>query len=209
MGLKQAFNLITRLHSRAATLKRFGSPDIYSPIRITPSNFFRYLEGPGNTVIHGREFIIPVDSMKGHVTQLITFGELPTQGAFLLTYGVTDTAEINFDDNAAAVQVALRAITGLEDITVSGNFTDGFLVTFIGLDEPTLLASELGATPLADADDEEVEITVAVSTSVPWSPLVKRGDKIDDSVYGSIAIDEIVEMVDFGGAVMGFRVRCE
>ncbi len=207
--LKQAFNAISRLHSRAATLRRFGTPDIYSPVRITPSNYFRFLDGPSQTVIHGREFILPIDSMLGHSTQSITFGTSPTQGGFILTYATHDSTPILYSDNAAAVQVALRAITGLEYVTVTGDFTVGFLVTLIGVENASPLTSSLDTPPLADVDDEEVVITIGVYSSTPWSPIIKRGDKIIDSVYGSMAIDEIVEMVDIGGAIMGFRCRME
>ena len=61
--LRQAFNALTRLHSKAATLKRLGSPDVSTAVRITPANFFRFIEGPSQTVIHGREYIIPLDSI--------------------------------------------------------------------------------------------------------------------------------------------------
>lgn len=104
--LRQAFNAITRIHSRAAQIKRLGSPDTFTPCRLTPSNYFRFLEGPSHTVIRGREFIIPIDS---------------TNGLF-----------------------------------------------------------------------------------VP-----RRGDKIIDPVYGTLTIDEVIEMVDLGGAIMGLRVRSE
>lgn len=203
MSLKQAFNAITRLHSRAATFKRPGNPDIFSPSRITPSNYFRYLEGPSQTVIHGREFVVPIDTLTGQATQLITFSSVPTSGGFILTYDGDDTAVIAWDDVAADVQTALQAITPLAGVTVTGNYTNGFLVTFGGVESPLLLSSSLDVTPL------NATITIAVSDNVLWSPRIKRGDKIVDSIYGSMAIDEIIEMVDIGGAVMGFRVRCE
>lgn len=61
--LRQAFNALSRVHSRAAELKRFGTPDVTTACRITPSNYFRFLEGPSSTTIHGREFVIPLDSI--------------------------------------------------------------------------------------------------------------------------------------------------
>lgn len=207
--IKQAFNTLARLHSRPATLKRFGTPDIYSPIRITPSNYFRFLEGPGSTTIHGREFVIPVSTMLGNATQLITFGEAPVAGDYILTYDSVDSAEIAFNDNAAAVQSKLRAVTGLSYVTVTGNLSDGFLVTFVGVDSPETLIPSMGVTPLTDVNDEEVEITVAQSDYVAWDDKIKRGDKIVDSIFGSIAVDEIIEINDLGGGIMGYRVRCE
>lgn len=203
MFLKEAFNIMTRLHSRAATLKRLGSPDIYSPVRITPSNYFRFLEGPSATVIHGREFILPVDTMTGHVTKLISFATAPTTGQYYLNYNATSSTEIQFDDSAATIQTILRVIPALANVLVTGDVTTGFLVTFVGIQTPASLVSFTVLLPIDSA------ISIAPSTSVLWSPVIKRADKIIDSVYGSMAIDEIVEMVDIGGDIMGFRVRME
>lgn len=107
--LRQAFNALARVHSRAVTLKRLGSPDLTTACRITPSNYFRFLEGPSSSTIHGREFIIPVDSI---------------------------------------------------------------------------------ATPFP-------------------APIIKRTDKIIHDLYGHLAIDEVIEMVDIGGAVIAYRVRTD
>ena len=71
----------------------------------------------------------------------------------------------------------------------------------IGLDEPDLLTVipvGLDSTP-----------TIASTTGTPWDTILKRGDKIVDSVFGSMAISEIVEMPDFGGDVMAYRLRVE
>lgn len=106
--LEQAFNSLFVLHSRPATLRRLGSPNVDRSCRIMPSNYFRFLEGPSHTVSRGREFIISVKSI------------------------------IN-----------------------------------------------------------------------PLTPMIKRGDRVVDEIYGSLSIDEIIEMVDIGGAVMAFRVRTE
>lgn len=59
MSLKDAFNSVIKLRERAVTLTRPGTPTntVYN-IRIAPSNYQRKLEGPSETVIKGREFII-------------------------------------------------------------------------------------------------------------------------------------------------------
>jgi hypothetical protein len=110
--LKQAFNAVTKIHSRKAVLTRFGVTDTdadqLTELRITPSNYFRNLEGPSATIIRGREFIIPVDSIVNK-----------------------------------------------------------------------------------------------------FSPVLKRGDKIEDELVGSMALDEITEMHDLGGSILGYRVRVE
>lgn len=199
--LKTAFNMLTRIHSRAATMRRPGNPDIFSPVRITPSNYFRFIEGPSEMVIHGREFILPTDTLLGQWTQKITFSKVPTVGSFVLYYGLEDTDSIAFSATAADIQTELREIPGLANVTVTGSFSSGFVVTFVGVSSPALLEAvnnTLGAT-----------ITIAEGPYQAWTQKVKRGDRIQDEVYGEMTVDEIVEIVDIGGSIMGFRCRVE
>lgn len=86
-------------------MKRPGTPYI-SNVRITPSNYFRHLQGPEETVIPGREYVISKDNLD----------------------------------------------------------------------------------------------------SAPF-PYPKRGDRIEDSELGISVITEVRELFDFGGKLMGFRVR--
>lgn len=39
-------------------------------------------------------------------------------------------------------------------------------------------------------------------------PRPKRGDRITDGENGTHTINEVIEMSDIGGAIMGYRVRC-
>lgn len=77
--------------------------------------------------------------------QLLAFSAVPDSGTFTITQNGHTTASIPFNANAAAVQVALRAMTGYEDVMVSGDFTAGFLVTWIGIDSPVSLATTTSA----------------------------------------------------------------
>lgn len=77
MGLlKQAFNALTRMHGRKATLTRLSKDgDMVTDIRITPSNFFRNQEGPSQIIVRGREFIIPVDFITCPFSPVIKRGD--------------------------------------------------------------------------------------------------------------------------------------
>lgn len=105
MSIKNAFNYLVNLHSREVVIKRPNSP--YSGvIKISPSNYFRHLQGPEESVIEGREFIV----------------------------------------------------------------------------SKTIL--------------EEASF-----------PIPKRGDRLEDSELGISVISEVRELYDFGGALIGFRIR--
>ncbi len=95
--------------------------------------------------------------------QHITFSSVPTQGQYKLTYDGDETGSIAFGDNATAVQTALRLLTGLSTVTVTGDYTAGFVVTFVGVTgiAPLLVVS---SDSLQDTDDEDVFVTVVTTT---------------------------------------------
>ena len=206
--LRSAFNAILKIHSRAAQLKRPGNPDLYSPCRISPSNYFRFLRGPEFTVIHGREFVIPASTMLGSFAQSISFSPTPTAGTFKLSYATNDTSILNWNDNAATIQTALRLLAGLSNVLVTGSISAGLVITFAGFSTaPTQVTVENSTLEGAGATPSTASL---LSTYTLWpSAYLERGDKIVDSVYGLMTIDEIIEMVDLGGQPMGFRVRAE
>lgn len=57
MSIKSAFNLMLKLHSRQVTIARPGTA-FTGTVKLAPSNYFRNLQGPEETVIHGREYIV-------------------------------------------------------------------------------------------------------------------------------------------------------
>lgn len=203
--LKKALNALTSLHSRTATMKRLGSPDIYSPCRIAPSNYFRFLRGPEHTTVKGTEFIIPVDSMLGHYGQSLKFSAVPTQGQFKLKFGTNTTDAFDYDVEAAEIQEALREFEGLQDVVVSGDFAQGFKFAFVGFQLATGMGQVTESTLMASGD----AVTATWATSfVPWSEPIKKGDRIQDGSK-QWTVDEIIEMHDMGAQVMAYRVRVD
>lgn len=207
MGLlASAFNMVARLHSRPITLKRPGSTSVaalYSKARATPSNFFRYASGPAETVVTGSEFIIPLNTILGTQIQTLAFDHPPTAGEWKLIYNSISTANFNFNADANGVQSSLRLVTGLEQVVVAGNYTNGFTFTMFGVQDPLMLVATDGGSPL----DATMSVAVAPNGAMPV-PLLARGDKLIDAGKSS-TIKEIIEMPDLGGDVMGYRVRID
>lgn len=77
--------------------------------------------------------------------QLVAFSLVPDSGHFTLKFGATSTANIAFNASSAQVQAALRLIAGLEAVTVSGDFTAGFTITFVGVNSPVSLLTSTSA----------------------------------------------------------------
>lgn len=204
--LKTAFNALTRLHSRPAVLKRLGNPDIYSLIRITPSNYFRFLRGPEYTTVKGVEFIIPKDTMVGHVAQKLVFNKVPDAGNFKISFGVLETTSLPFNTNAAAIQTAVRLLSGLNNVVVTGDFTNGFVFTFVGSSAPVTLGDITNSTLANGADTSLTDTWTRQNT--PWDKLILKGDRIVDG-SSQWSVDEIVHMHDVGAELMGYRCRCD
>lgn len=71
----------------------------------------------------------------GTNVQSVTFSAVPDAGTWTLTYGLLgDTGPLAFNANAAAVQLAIRAIDpSLALMTVAGDYVAGFTCTFLGV----------------------------------------------------------------------------
>jgi len=104
MSLKDAFDSLLGVHKRTMTISR--STGESASIFVTPSNFFRNTEGPSDTTISGREFVISARTLSKAVF-----------------------------------------------------------------------------------------------------PYPKRGDRLEDPELGSLTISEVREMYDYGGSIIGFRLR--
>jgi len=95
--------------------------------------------------------------------QLISFSLVPTAGNYKLSYAGNPTANIAWDDNAAAVESALQLVALLGTVTVAGDTTAGFTVTFTGI---------AGAADLLTVSDNSLDdvaglnVDVAVTTTV-------------------------------------------
>lgn len=200
--------MITILHSRAASIRRNGNPDSFTPCRITPSNYFRFLAGPEATTIKGREFIIPVDSLLGSSSFDLLFDKTPVSGAFRILYRSSVSALVPFNVTDTDLQAALRVLPGLENATVLGSTGTKFSIIKNDKEDSSDLIT-VGGSTLEDVDGYPTTTTV-LSLRQKWVPLIKKGDKLlDDSTFGLLTIDEILEMPDLGGSIMGLRVRVE
>lgn len=200
--LKAAFNILTKIHSRSATLKRPGTVDAYTPIKITPSNYFRFLRGPEYTTVKGVEYIIPVDTMLGEYAQNIVFSPAPNSGNFKLKYGSLITGSLAWNASNSTIQTAIRLLTGFENTVVTGSISAGLKTTFSGMSSAPVLG-ELTDNTLATA----VSATFTNSNTV-WIKPIKKGDVILDG-SNRWAVDEIIEMHDIGARIMGYRCRCD
>lgn len=206
--LQSAFNALIGIQSRVGLLKRLGSsgsPDMYSPCKLAPSNFFRFLKGPEYTTVKGVEFVIPISSLTGQFAQLLSFERIPDAGTFKIKFDSNTTNDLQFDATAADIQTELRLIVPLANVLVTGSFNTGFTIIFAGFS----VAPALGQ--VIDNTLQESSLPVATTfsnTSVKWNDPMKKGDRITDGSR-NLTVDEVIEMHDVGAIVIGYRVRAE
>lgn len=113
--------------------------------------------------------VIPfADTTAVTAVQHIAFPTVPASGAWKLRYGAFTTGTLAYNDNATAVQTALRLLTGLASVTVAGDYTDGFDVTFTGV---TGAATLLLVTADSLQDSTPVNVTPVVTTTTTGTTL--------------------------------------
>lgn len=206
--LKSAFGAICRIHSQAGFIKRLGTTDIYSPMRITPSNYFRYIDGPSQTVATDSEGVIPVATIAGQKKVVITLDAPATDGTFDITLsfnsGSITVSNIAFDIIPADLEALIRGISpDLAAITIPDSFESGankITINFIGV-------KDVGNTTVDVTDLIGPLTATSAYSNLAWpTPPVKRGDRIIISA-GTLTINEVVEMPDLGGETIGYRVK--
>lgn len=69
--------------------------------------------------------------------QTLTFSDAPDAGSFELVFGAETTVPILFSEADIDVENALNNLSGLSAVSVSGDFSTGFVITFAGADGET------------------------------------------------------------------------
>ncbi len=96
--------------------------------------------------------------------QTIAFGGTPVSGSFKLNFDGTDTAAIQYNATASAVQTALQAIPALAQVQVTGSIPAGLTITFVGVQTNAPLLTS-NTNTMVDGASAPVTITIAASTN--------------------------------------------
>lgn len=137
--------------------------------------------------------------------QTISLFAVPASGTFKLQYLDERTDSINWDDDAATIQAALRALTGLGSVTVSGSLAlQAIQITFAGVISPVAFLS-IPISTLADANGVPV-VSNIVSNDFLLTQLIPNSYDLNTAV--GIQLDVLGKYVgvsrqgyDFSGPV--------
>lgn len=101
-----------------------------------------------------KQFAVEADHIAITVIETISFSGVPSAGNWTINFRGNPTSSLAHNANAAAIQAALRLVSGLGAITVTGNYTDGFIVRMV---------SVVGVVPLMTIDPNTTGVTITVS----------------------------------------------
>lgn len=126
----------------------------------------RIVVGPYNADNRTLDLFVADGSTFANEVQDIDFSAVPDAGAWTITFDGQTTTSLAFGANAAAVQAALEALSniGTGNIAVSGNYTDGFTLTFQGALAGTNVA-QVTVTDTLTASATPVDVTIATTTA--------------------------------------------
>jgi hypothetical protein len=125
-------------------------------------------------ILNGSGYLVIIPYLSGAQTGVdtISFPGIPATGTFELTYNSNSTTALAWNASAATIQTALRLVSGLSSVTVTGaiptagNPTSTLVVTFVGVS-----GLQLPLTVTSDSleDANSVAITPLVTLTVPGS----------------------------------------
>lgn len=120
--------------------------------------------------------------------QHIAFNLVPNNGTWALDFNGQTTTPLNYDANAAAVKAALEALSNIDVVTVVGDYTNGFDITFQGINakqDVALLTQVLLANPGAD-EVQQISFS-SIPASGTWR--IHYGDEFtNDLAYNAPAV---------------------
>lgn len=207
--LKNVFNSVMGINSKPVTLKRIGNPTIYSPARAGRGNYFRYASGPAETVITGREFVVPVSTILGTKKTVLSVDNPVTAGSFALTIhyngGSISVMNIAFDITASDLQALIRGMSGdLSSINIltALDADQNIAIEWVGIQ--TLTSVDLNISSLTGP----TVVTSLTSYKGDWGS-IKRADRMIFEDGTILSVENSNEMNDLGGDIIGYRCTTE
>lgn len=102
--------------------------------------------------------------------QTLTWSSAPASGTFTLGYGDEVTTSLNWNSSAANIQTALRALTGLDDVTVDGEISSLVVtVTFTGVPPPAELLTLASSTLNVEPEIAETDLTLPLAVQAGFN----------------------------------------
>lgn len=100
----------------------------------TPKQDFALLGVSNNTLRSYAVTVTGATTTEGVIAvpevQRLDFSSVPDSGDYTITIGAESTTALAFNASNATIKAALEAFTAITTVTVTGNYTDGIVITF-------------------------------------------------------------------------------
>lgn len=128
--------------------------------------------------------------------QEVTFSDIPASGSFDLSYLGLSSVTIQWNDSDAAIQIALRSISGLDQVVVTGSIASQTLqVTFDGVIPSPVAPLVVENNTVQNGSSEDVSITVT-ETDLILPLAVQNGyNLIGDNIAEGAQLDVLGKYV--------------
>jgi len=177
--------------SKAAFFLEGDDIVLINPSGIGPNEKLKvsYYLRPNDLVVEDRvPSITQIVNTADTEEQLISFSNTPTTGSFVINYQALATGAISFSASATDVQNAIRAMSSsLAQVIVSGTFSAGFTVVFVGVS---------GDVPLLDTTNNSLN-NLGNPTVITVAEVVRGGGIVDIYLTNLPDHFQIGETVDF------------
>jgi hypothetical protein len=117
--------------------------------------------GPYDAENRTLDIFVPDISDFVNEVQDIDFDTVPDAGTWTITFGGQTTSSLAFNADATAVEAALEALSNIDDVTVTGNYTAGFTVTFVA---PAGPVSAMTVSDTLTTTSNPVAVSIAETT---------------------------------------------
>lgn len=139
-----------------------------------------------------------------NAVQHVAFSGTPASGTFEFVYGALPTAAINWNDTASVIQGKLRAVVGLELVTVTGSMATSLNIQMAGIYGPVALLT-VAANTLATSGP--VGITLTITTTTAGESIAAAITRTEGLVqYFGIMVDESLDVIGQTGLLAAAAV---
>lgn len=101
---------------------------------------------------------IEVDLTTLKTVQELAFTTPPTTGDYVLEYNGNSTDPLTYNTNSADLETELKTLLGLEEIAVSGSYTDGFTLEYAGEFLITISSDTTDGTLTIVTENNDIEV---------------------------------------------------
>lgn len=160
---------IPRLGALPSTIqgvKLFGTAGTSIPGALLPATATQFSVDGSPAAIFQLDATVVLGAGQSCV-QTVSFSAVPTAGVWQLAINGDTTPNLAYNANAAAIQTAIRALEFCSGCVVTGNYSAGFTINFVGAGTGGFMVQPQFTTPVNTLVASGPAVNITVLTTVP------------------------------------------